>query len=110
MLREKGHILGRDDKTAMLYLRRHLLGLEAATSVLGAKVHGVSSGAEAPEPRFDLALRAETDLRAGTTLTASGHHHSIEGAAGYAVSGRAFGSGVPIPYYGRHPSCVSEEG
>ncbi len=99
MLREKGHILGRDDKTAMLYLPRHLLGLEAATSILEAGVHGISSGTDAPQPRFDLALRAETDLRAGTTLTASGHHHSIEGASGYAVPGRALGPGAPIPYY-----------
>ena len=99
MLREKGHILGRDDKTAMLYLPRHLLGLEAATSILEAGTRGISSGAEAPQPRFDLALRAETDLRAGTMLTASGHHHSIEGTAGHAVPGRALQPGVPIPYY-----------
>ncbi len=99
LLREKGHILGREDKTALIYLPRHLLGLEAATSILEAGIHGISSGTEAPRPRFDLALRAETDLRAGTMLTASGHHHSIKGAAGYAVPGRALGPGVPIPYY-----------
>jgi predicted homoserine dehydrogenase-like protein len=99
MLRKKGHVLGRDDKTALLYLPRHLLGLEAATSILEAGIHGVSSGATTPMPRFDLALRAETDLRAGTLLTASGHHHGIEGAAGYAVPGQAVGPGTPIPYY-----------
>ncbi len=99
MLREKGHILSRDDRTAMLYQPRHLLGLEAATSILEAGIHGVSSGAEVPRPRYDLALRAEADLPAGTVLTASGHHHSIEGAAGHAVPGQALGLGVPVPYY-----------
>jgi predicted homoserine dehydrogenase-like protein len=99
MLRQKGHILSRDDRTALLYLPRHLLGLEAATSILEAGIHGASSGAVAPRPRFDLALRAETDLAAGTLLTASGHYHSIEGAAGHAVPGGALGPGAPVPYY-----------
>jgi predicted homoserine dehydrogenase-like protein len=99
ILREKGHVLGRDDRTALIYLPRHLLGLEAATSILEAGVLGVSSGGQTPQPRFDLALRATADLKAGTVLTASGHHHSIEGAEGYAVPGRALGPDVPIPYY-----------
>jgi predicted homoserine dehydrogenase-like protein len=99
MLRQKGHILSRDDRTALLYLPRHLLGLEAATSILEAGIHGASSGAVVPRPRFDLALRAQTDLAAGTLLTASGHYHSIEGAAGYAVPGGALAPGAPVPYY-----------
>lgn len=99
ILREKGHILARDGATALLYLPRHVLGLEAATSVLEAGLLGISSGAEKPEPRFDLAARADADLPAGTILTASGHHHSIANVSGYAVAAAALGAGVPIPYY-----------
>lgn len=99
ILREKGHVLSRNGATAMLYLPRHVLGLEAATSVLEAGVLGVSSGAERPKPRFDLAARADADLPAGTILTASGHHHSIADVSGYAVPGAALGRGVPAPYY-----------
>jgi predicted homoserine dehydrogenase-like protein len=99
ILREKGHVLSRNGATAMLYLPRHVLGLEAATSVLEAGILGISSGAEEPQPRFDLAARADADLPAGTMLTASGHHHSIANVSGYAVAGAALGAGVPVPYY-----------
>jgi len=100
MLREKGHILGRDGATAMVWLPRHLLGLEAATSVLEAAVLGRSSGSDDPQPRLDLAARADADIPAGTVLTASGHHHSIANVSGIIVPGAAaLGAGVPIPYY-----------
>ena len=99
ILREKGHLLSRNGATALLYLPRHVLGLEAATSILEAGILGISSGAESPKPRFDLAARADADLPAGTILTASGHHHSIANVSGYAVAGAALGPGVPAPYY-----------
>jgi predicted homoserine dehydrogenase-like protein len=99
MLREKGHILGRDGATAMIWLPRHLLGLEAATSVLEAAVLGRSSGSDDPEPHLDLAARAVADIAAGTVLTASGHHHSIANVSGIIVPGAPLGPGVPIPFY-----------
>ncbi len=99
MLREKGHILARNGATAMLWLPRHLLGLEAATSVLEAAVLGRSSGSDDPRPNLDLAARAEADIPAGTLLTAAGHHHSIKDVSGVLVSGAALGPGVPVPYY-----------
>jgi predicted homoserine dehydrogenase-like protein len=79
MLEEKGHVLGRTGATA---LPRHLLGLEAATSVLEAAVLGRSSGADEPQPHLDLCGRADADIPAETILTASGHHHSIENVSG----------------------------
>ena len=99
MLRDKGHILARNGATAMLWLPRHLLGLEAATSVLEAAVLGRSSGAEEPRPNLDLAARADADIPAGTLLTASGHHHSIKDISGVLVPGAALGPAAPIPYY-----------
>lgn len=99
ILRDKGHILGRDETTAMLYLPRHVLGLEAATSILAAGIHGVSTGAEEPQPRYDLAAHCYADLPAGTLLTASGHHHSIENVSGRAVPGGALAPDAPMPFY-----------
>jgi predicted homoserine dehydrogenase-like protein len=99
ILRQKGHVLSRTGSTAMLYLPRHVLGLEAATSILAAAVHGVSTGGENVRPMFDLAAQADRDLPAGTILTATGHHHSIANVCGFAVPAARLGPGVPIPFY-----------
>jgi predicted homoserine dehydrogenase-like protein len=99
LLREKGHILARNGATAMLWLPRHLLGLEAATSVLEAAILGRSSGSDEPKPNLDLAARAEADIPAGTLLAASGHHHSIKDVSGVLVAAGPLGPGRPIPYY-----------
>lgn len=99
MLAEKGHILSRTGATAMLWLPRHLLGLEAATSVLEAAVLGRSSGADEPRPHLDLAARADADIPAGTLLTASGHHHSIADVSGLLVPGAALAPSAPVPFY-----------
>jgi predicted homoserine dehydrogenase-like protein len=99
MLREKGHILARNGATAMIWLPRHLLGLEAATSVLEAAVLGRSSGGAEPRPALDLAARADADIPAGTFLTAAGHHHSIKDVSGLLVPGAPLGPDVPVPYY-----------
>ena len=99
MLRQKGHVVSQNGATALLYIPRHLLGLEAAISILEAGIHGRSSGAQFPRPRFDLAIRAEADLQADTLLTATGHHHSIADTAGFAVPGAPLGPRRPVPYY-----------
>ncbi|SCB61589.1 hypothetical protein GA0061105_12033 [Rhizobium aethiopicum] len=66
MLAQKGHILSRARKTAMIYLSHHLLGLEAATSILDAGLLKRSSGAPDPKPHLDLIAIAEQDLPAET--------------------------------------------
>jgi predicted homoserine dehydrogenase-like protein len=99
LLRGKGHVLSRDGRRAMLYVPRHLLGLEAATSVLDAVVHGRSSGAQQPRPVLDLVLRATQPLRAGTVLQMGGHHHSIDGATAELLPAAPLGAGVPVPFY-----------
>src|SRR5690606_15075532 len=77
MLRDKGHVVARNGRTAMIGLPRHLLGLEAATSVFETALLGVSSGADKPRPVIDLTAHADADLPAGTLLLAEGHHHTI---------------------------------
>ena len=99
LLAAKGHVISRDGRRAMLYLPRHLLGLEAATSVLDAAIHGRSSGAQSPQPRLDLIARATRRLSAGTKLAMGGHHHTIEGAAAELQPAGPLGAGSPAPFY-----------
>jgi len=99
LLAAKGHLLSRDGQRAMLYLPRHLLGLEAATSVLDAVLHGKSSGAQAPQPRLDLVARSTRALTAGAVLEMGGHHHSIDGTVAELVPAAALSPGVPLPFY-----------
>ncbi|GGA95240.1 NAD-binding homoserine dehydrogenase [Brucella endophytica] len=99
LLAGKGHILSRDGATAMVYLPRHLLGLEAATSVLEAGLKGLSSGSRHPRPRFDLIAVAEADLEAGTLLAAGGHHHAIENVSAALVPASPVQEERPAPFY-----------
>lgn len=99
MLEEKGHVLSRDGSAAMLFLPRHLLGLEAATSILEAAIHGVSSGGIEPRHRVDLVARADRDLPTGHDLAMGGHHHEIAGVSSEIVTARPLTSGSPAPFY-----------
>ena len=99
MLAEKGHVVSRNGRTAMLYLPRHLLGLEAATSVLEAAIHGVSSGGIEPRPHYDLVARADRDLIAGTILAMGGHHHTIDGTSAELHQATPLTGKNPAPFY-----------
>jgi len=99
LLAGKGHIMSRDHKHAMLPIPRHLLGLEAATSVLDAAVLGRSSGAQQPQPVLDLVARATRPLKAGALLEMGGHHHTMDGTTAELVPAAALGAGVPVPFY-----------
>lgn len=99
LLAAKGHAVSRDGRRAMAYLPRHLLGLEAATSVLDAAVHGRSTGAPAPWPHLDLVARATRRLAAGTVLAMGGHHHDIDGIVAELHPARALAAATPAPFY-----------
>ncbi len=99
LLEGKGHIMSRDRRHAMLPIPRHLLGLEAATSVLDAVLHGRSSGAQQPRPVLDLVARATRLLKTGTRLEMGGHHHTMDGTSAELVPAAPLGAGVPAPFY-----------
>lgn len=99
MLADKGHVVSQDGRTAMIGLPRHLLGLEAATSVFEAALHGISSGGVAPRPVIDLTAFADADLPAGTVLRAEGHHHTIAHVSGRMTPAQALSDAAPVPYY-----------
>jgi len=99
LLAGKGHIVSRNGATAMVYLPRHLLGLEAATSVLEVGINGRSTGSRSPQPRFDLIAIADAHLNAGTVLSATGHHHSIESVSAALVPASPLEAEQPAPFY-----------
>jgi len=99
LLAGKGHVVSRDGSTAMAYLPRHWLGVEAATSVLDAALNRRSTGAKVPRPHLDLIARATKALPAGTVLTMGGHYHTIDGVEGELQRGAPLGDNAPVPFY-----------
>ncbi|QCI64170.1 SAF domain-containing protein [Phreatobacter stygius] len=99
MLARKGHTVSASGDTAMLYLPRHILGLEAATSILDAAGLGRSGHGDDYRPRIDLVAVAERDLAAGTVLTASGHHHTIDGVGAEMRPAASLAADRPAPFY-----------
>jgi predicted homoserine dehydrogenase-like protein len=101
VLEEKGHILGRQKDTAMLWLPRHMLGMEVGTTLLQAVLHGVSSGGPC-RPVVDLVGRARGDIRRGAVLRAEGHHHEIAVLAPELQQPSAMSGNAPVPIYLLH--------
>lgn len=99
MLRGKGHVVSRNARTAMIYLPRHLLGMEAATSVFEVALKGVSSGAEVLDHHADLIAVADRNFEAGAHLAMGGHHHSIDGVSSRIVPGTRLEAQSPAPFY-----------
>ena len=99
MLAGKGHVVSRSGATAMLYLPRHLLGVEVATSVLDAAGLGRSGYGEDYRPRQDLVAVAQADLAAGTVLTMGGHHHSIAHVGAEVRPATPLADERPTPFY-----------
>jgi predicted homoserine dehydrogenase-like protein len=99
ILKDKGHLVSRDGRRAVVFLPRHLLGLEAATSVFEAAIHGRSTGAQEPRPKLDLFSRANQLLRAGSILTMGGHHHTIDTASAELHPASPLAPESPVPFY-----------
>lgn len=99
VLRAKGHEVNRAGNAAMIYRPSHLLGVESATTVLAAALHGISSGTEEVLPRFDVVGRTSRFLPASTLLTVAGHHHQIAGVDGLLVEARRVEGDHPVPFY-----------
>ena len=99
LLEEKGHLVSRDGSRAMIFNPRHLLGLEAATSVLEAAVHGRSCGSQSPRPHLDLVARTTHRLAAGSMLAMGGHHHTIDGVVAELHPSAQLAAENAVPFY-----------
>ncbi|WP_347814875.1 flagellar biosynthesis protein FlgA [Aureimonas sp. SK2] len=98
VLAGKGHTMSRGGDAAMIWIPRHLLGIEAPISLLDAVINGVSV-AGSPTPVVDLVGRTTLALVAGTRLVAEGHHHTIQGVGPELVPAAPLASSRAAPYY-----------
>jgi predicted homoserine dehydrogenase-like protein len=99
MLAQKGHIVSRMGATAMVFLPRHLLGLEATTSILDAAIHQTSGYGSDYQPRYDLITVATEDLPAGAVLSMGGHHHTIAGVTAEFRPAGPLTAAASAPFY-----------
>ncbi|WP_241524636.1 flagellar biosynthesis protein FlgA [Vreelandella sulfidaeris] len=100
LLRGKGHVLSRSGNSAMVYLPRHLLGLEAPISMLDAVLKGLpSGGGSAVKPHVDLVARATSEFTSGQTLEMKGHHRHIEGLRPEVHGAAPLSATSPVPFY-----------
>lgn len=98
VLAGKGHTMSRSGDAAMLWLPRHLLGLEAPISMLDAVVNGLSVAGPS-KPVVDLVGRTTKPLPKGTRLDAVGHHHTIDGVGPALIDAAPLAADRPAPYY-----------
>jgi predicted homoserine dehydrogenase-like protein len=80
LLKQKGHIVGKNGRYACIYLPYHLMGLETPMSIFSAVLLDQPTGHQAQLPHAQMAARVERDFKAGETIKMGGHHHTIEGA------------------------------
>lgn len=99
VLRGKGHILSRDGKYACIYIPRHLMGLESATSVMAAATMNHATAGKRILPVSDMQGFAECDLKAGTVLNMGGHHHTIDGVGCQVGDNCPLSDDNPVPFY-----------
>ena len=100
LLQEKGHVVARNGRTALLYNPQHLLGVEAPISILCAGLLGLPTGAQNPRPVLDLAARTNRDFGKGEVLAITDpHHHEVLGLQPELVRAGPIGDRMPCPYY-----------
>ena len=87
-----------DHRYVLLHNPVHLLGAEAAMSMLSAVRLGCSTGGTEVEPVVDLVASAERDLAAGEVLT-MGARHEIDGLGFALQPAQPLGDDAPLPYY-----------
>lgn len=94
----KGIPTSPDHRHVLLHNPVHLLGAEAAMSMLSAVQLGCSTGGVEVRPVVDLVAFAARDLEAGETMT-MGVRHEIAGL-GYGLQpARPLAPDMPLPYY-----------
>jgi len=94
----KGIPTCREGRYVMLHNPVHLLGAEAAMSMLSAVQFGCSTGGGAVRPTVDLLATAARDLEPGERLV-MGPRHVVDGLAHSLAAAQALGPDAPLPYY-----------
>ena len=100
ILREKGISVSQDGKRALLYNPSHLLGLEAAISVMSTVWLDKPTGNRDIRHLVDLHARASRDWLAGELLAITDHHHhEIDGLSAELNPAAHASKNGPLPYY-----------
>lgn len=76
-LKEKGHIVSKNNKYAAIILPYHLMGVESPISIFSAVIHNRASGNPEQKKFAIMVGRAERDFSKGEILAMGGHHHVI---------------------------------
>lgn len=96
---EKGIPVSRDGRHALVYNPTHLLGVEAAMSVLVAHRLGMATGSDDVRAVCDVAARASQDLPSGTKLAEVGKRHVLHGLDPVLIDNAPIGNGGALPYF-----------
>ena len=99
VIRDKGIPVSSCGNYGLLHNPVHLLGIEAAASIIAAARGGMPTSGRAPQPTFDLVGRATRAFSAGEVLDMSGHHHSIDGIEPLVGPAQAAVPGAALPFY-----------
>ena len=95
----KGIPVSDDRKNVLVYNPTHLLGAEAAMSVLAAHRMGESTGSSDIRPVCDVAMRASENVEPGIELTDLGLHHRVEGIEPMLLDYTPLVDDAPLPYF-----------
>jgi predicted homoserine dehydrogenase-like protein len=87
-----------DGRYVLIHNPVHLLGVEAAMSMLAAVQLGCSTGGSRVRPVVDLIGIAQRDLEVGEKFTI-GVRHVIDGLQHVLRPAQALGADTPLPYY-----------
>lgn len=94
----KGMPTSADGRYVLIHNPVHLLGVEAAMSMLAAVQLGCSTGGSSVRPVVDLIGIAQRDLEVGELFTI-GVRHVIDGLQHVLRPARALSDDAPLPYY-----------
>ncbi|MEQ9554646.1 MAG: homoserine dehydrogenase [Rhodospirillales bacterium] len=99
VIKAKGIPVSSCGNYGLLHNPVHLLGIEAAASIIAAARGGMPTSGRTPRPAFDLVGRATRHFKAGEVLDMGGHHHTIAGLEPLVRPAQAAIPGGPLPYY-----------
>jgi len=99
VIKAKGIPVSSCGNYGLLHNPVHLLGIEAAASIIAAAKGGMPTSGRMPRPAFDLVGRATRHFKAGEVLDMGGHHHTIAGLEPLVRPAQAAIPGGPLPYY-----------
>lgn len=98
ILKEKGHIVSKNNKYAAIILPYHLMGVESPISIFSAVLHNRTSGNPDQTQSTIMVGMAERNFFKGETLNMGGHHHIIPDVRPLLFNSKSE-SKIYVPFY-----------